>query len=116
MFEKPKDAPPGIEEVNVLEVEENSAPSFFEPEPIYIKSLEIKDSVDIQDANDELQRGNILIIDMGSLLGKDPVEVKQTVEQLKAISKKVGGDIGKLSDSKVIATPKFVKIQFRKAT
>jgi SepF-like predicted cell division protein (DUF552 family) len=41
--------------------------------------------------------------------------VRQTVEQLKVISKKVGGDIGKLSDSKIIATPKFVKIQFRKA-
>jgi SepF-like predicted cell division protein (DUF552 family) len=116
LFEKPKEVPSEVaQEIQVLEVEERRMPEAIEVEPIYIKSFELKDSAALQDARDELQRGNILIIDMSALLSQDPMEVRQTVEQLKVISKKVGGDIGKLSDSKIIATPKFVKIQFRKA-
>jgi SepF-like predicted cell division protein (DUF552 family) len=116
LFEKPKEVPSEVtEEVQVLEVEERRMPEAIEIEPIYIKSFELKDSATLQDVRDELQRGNILIIDVSTLFSQEPMEVRQTVEQLKAISKKVGGDIGKLSESKIIATPKFVRIQFRKA-
>lgn len=116
LFEKPREIPSGIsEEIHVLEVEEQAIPKVLETEPIYIKSLEIKDPVDIRDAGEELQRGNVVIIDMGSLLGQDPLEVKQSIDRLKEISKKIGGDIGKISDTKIIATPKFIRIQFKKA-
>lgn len=115
LFEKPKEVTSEVaREVHVLEVEEQPAPPVLEAEPIYIKSMDLKDSGGLQDARDELQRGNILVIDISSLLGQDPMEVKQTVEQLKLISQKVGGDIGKLTDSKIIATPRFVKIHFKK--
>jgi len=40
--------------------------------------------------------------------------LKRVIDQLKGVTQGVGGDIGRLTESKVIATPKFVKIQFKK--
>ncbi|MEM3518880.1 MAG: cell division protein SepF [Candidatus Hadarchaeales archaeon] len=113
-FEKPAEKEPEeVKEVPVVELEE-SMPSPT-PEPVYIKSLELKNQVEVQDVISEVQSGNIMIVDLAPLLSQDPAQVKQAIDQLKGASSRIGGEIGKLTDSKIIMTPKFIKIKFKKS-
>lgn len=103
------------EEIPLLEIEEaGKARGLSEIEPIYVKSMDMQSLVDVQDAADELRAGNIVILDITPLMNQDPAELKRAIDQLKGIAQGVGGDIGRLTESKVIATPKFVRIQFKK--
>lgn len=101
-------------EVPVLEVSETpEARGVGEIEPIYVKSMDLNSIVDIQRAANELQNGNIAILNISPLMDEDPEELKRAIDQLRGITEGMGGDIGRLSESKVIATPKFVRIQFK---
>ena len=103
------------EEIPVLEIEEaGKVRGLSEIEPIYVKSMDLQSLVDVQDAADELRAGNVVILDITPLMNQDPTELKRAIDQLKGIAQGVGGDIGRLTESKVIATPKFVRIQFKK--
>jgi SepF-like predicted cell division protein (DUF552 family) len=115
LFERPKEIPPEIaNEVPVVEVEERPIAPDLEVEPIFVKSVELKDVVEVQEAAEEVRKGNIIVVDIEELLRR-PDELRRAVEQLKDISRRLGGDIGKLTDSKIILTPRFIKIQFRRA-
>jgi SepF-like predicted cell division protein (DUF552 family) len=104
------------QEIPVMEVEETGSMSKVDLEPIYVKSIELQNPVAIQNATEELNQGNIVIVDLGPLLNQNPGDAKVAVDQLKAFSQKIGGDVGKITDSKVIATPKWVKLQFKKSS
>ncbi len=116
LFGKPELRSEAVEEVPVVEIEEARprGTSKFELEPIYIKSMELHSLVNVQEVSDELRAGNIMILDISSLMNQDPVELKRAIDQLKRICQTIGGDIGRLTESKVIATPKFVNIQFKR--
>jgi SepF-like predicted cell division protein (DUF552 family) len=77
--------------------------------------MELKNPVEVQDVISEVQSGNIMIVDLAPLLGQDPMQVKQVIDQLKGASAKLGGEIGKLTESKIIITPRFIKIKFKKS-
>lgn len=112
----PTARPETVEEVSILEVEEARAPKRLgNLEPIYVKSMELRSLVDVQEAADELRTGNIMILDISTLMNQDPAELKRAIDQLKGICQAIGGDVGRLTESKVIATPKFVNIQFKKS-
>jgi len=103
------------EEIPVMEITETPTPrGLGEIEPIFIKSMDLQSVIDVQDIANELQDGNVVIVDITPMLDEDPAELKRAVDQLKGISQGIGGDVGRLSESKIIATPKFVRIQFKK--
>lgn len=102
-------------EVPVVEIEEsNVTRGLSELEPILVKSTELHSLADVQEVADELRTGNIMILDISMLMNQDPAELKRAIDQLRGICQAIGGDIGRLTESKVIATPKFVNIQFKK--
>lgn len=113
-FGRAKPEPEVIKEVQVEEVKEPSPKARGELEPIYIKSMELRSLTDIQEVADELRAGNIMILDIGSFMNQDPEELKRAIDQLKVICQRIGGDVGRLTESRVIATPKFVNIQFKR--
>jgi SepF-like predicted cell division protein (DUF552 family) len=116
LFEKPKETPDEVtQEVPVLEVEDRPVGPDIETEPIYVKSMELKDTVEVNEIAEEVRRGNIVIADIQEFLRRDPAELRGMVEQLKEVCKRYGGDIGKLTDTKIIMTPKFIRIQFRRS-
>lgn len=117
LFGEPRPKPEAIKEVPVVEIEEArpKGAGKVELEPIYIKSMELHSLVDIEEVSNELRDGNIVIIDISSLMNQDPVELKRAIDQVKGICQTIGGDVGRLTESKVIATPKFVNIQFKRA-
>lgn len=101
-------------EIPVVEISETpDIGGVGEIEPIYVKSMDLNTIVDIQRAANELQSGNIAILNISPLMDEDPEELKRAVDQLRGITEGMGGDIGRLSESKVIATPKFVRIKFK---
>ncbi len=117
IFGKPDAGPTTIEEVPFTEVEQASSPAKLgEIEPIYVKSMELNSLTDVEETADELRAGNIVILDISSLMNQDPNELKRAIDQLKGICQGIGGDMGRLTDTKVIATPKFVTLQFKKPT
>ncbi|MQY69080.1 MAG: DUF552 domain-containing protein [Hadesarchaea archaeon] len=115
---KPKVKPETVEEVPIMEIEEKSVSrpkGVSALEPIYIKSMELHSLVDVQEVSDELRAGNIMILDISMLMNQDPAELKRAIDQLKGICQAIGGDVGRLTESKVLATPRFVNIQFKRA-
>ncbi|MEM3514671.1 MAG: cell division protein SepF [Candidatus Hadarchaeum sp.] len=115
IFSKPRAEPAPIQEIPVTEVESTARPGKVgEVEPIYVKSMELNSLADVQEAADELRAGNIIILDISSLMNHDPQELKQAIDQLKGICQGIGGDMGRLTETKVIATPKYISLQFRK--
>ena len=107
-----------FEEIPTMELEEEAVArprGISEPEPIYVKSMDLHSLVDVQEVADELRAGNIVILDITTLMNQDPVELKRAIDQLKGICQAIGGDVGRLTESKVIATPKFINIQFKRA-
>jgi SepF-like predicted cell division protein (DUF552 family) len=114
---RPDAEPTTIQEVPYTEVEETRSPGKLgEIEPIYVKSMDLNNLADVQETADELRAGNIVILDISSLMNQDPNELKRAIDQLKGICQGIGGDMGRLTDTKVIATPRFVNLQFKKPT
>ncbi len=82
-------------------------------EPIHIKSMNLESSEDLKKVGDELRAGNIMILNITSFMSRDVEGLKQAIAQLKGMCYAIGGDIGRLGDSWIVATPKYVTIQFR---
>lgn len=108
--------PSAPQEVPVMEVDVKDAKPTAEIEPIYIKSMELRSLLDVQEIAEELRNGNIMIVEIGSLMNQNPEELKRAIDQIKGICQAIGGSVGRLTDSKVIATPRFVSIEFKKAS
>jgi hypothetical protein len=103
-------------EVPVVEVEDvGKEKGIGRLEPVYVKSMELSSLIDVQEVSNELRAGNIIVLDIGTLMNQDPAELKRAIDQLKGICRAIGGDIGRLTESKVIATPRFIHIQFKGA-
>lgn len=69
---------------------------------------------DVDKVGEELRAGNIVILDIASFMSQDVEGLKRAIDQLKGVSRAMGGDVGRLGDSTIVATPKYVVIQFRK--
>ncbi len=102
-------------DVPIIEVSETRASKRIgEIEPILVKSMDLNSLVDVQEVSAELREGNIIILNISPLMEEDPGELKRAIDQLKNVTNEVGGDVGRLSETRIIATPKLVKIQFRR--
>ena len=115
---RPQATPETVEEIPTIEIEEKTVGrprGISELEPIYVKSMELHSLVDVQEAADELRAGNIMVLDITTLMNQDPAELKRAIDQLKGICQAIGGDVGRLTESKVMATPRFINIRFKKA-
>ncbi|MEM2878744.1 MAG: cell division protein SepF [Candidatus Hadarchaeales archaeon] len=106
----------GATEVPVVEIDSKTSKPNAEIEPIYIKSIEMRSLLDVQEIAEELKNGNIMVIEISALMSQNPEELKRAIDQIKGICHAIGGNVGRLTDSKVIATPKFVSIEFKKAS
>lgn len=103
-----KEEKPQLEGVEVVQM---STRTEIPIEPIYVKRFDLNSISDVQVISEELRRGNILIIKITPLLNKDPEELKEAIEQLKGICSAIGGDLGRLDEEKIIATPQHILIQ-----
>lgn len=100
-------------DIPVIEVDEtDTSERKNEIEPIIVKSIDLNALVDVQEAGNELRDGNIAILNISPLMEEDPNELKKAVDQLRGIADEIDGDVGRLSESRIIATPELVQIKF----
>ncbi len=100
-------------DIPVIEVDETDTSERRNAiEPIIVKSIDLNALVDVQEAGNELRDGNIAILNISPLMEEDPNELKKAVDQLRGIADEIDGDVGRLSESRIIATPELVQIQF----
>jgi len=74
----------------------------------YIKTVPFDSLDQVPSAQDELRRGNILILDAIDFLTQGEtriLEFKRALEQIRGTVKELGGSIGRLGEQYIIATP-----------
>ncbi len=80
-----------------------------EPADFYIKPLALKDESDVAVIEGELQRKNIILLNITDL-AKRPQTLKSIIDTLKEYIVKTNGDIARLDEVKILLTPSKVKI------
>lgn len=105
---------PAASDVPLAEVETSTTVSGPELEAVYVKSIDLTGVADVVKISEEISNGNIVIIDIFEIMQKNPEELKEAIEELKEVARKLGGDIGKITDTKIIVTPRFVKLVSKK--
>ena len=80
-----------------------------EPADFYIKPLTLQQESDIQTIENELQKKNIILLNV-SELAKRPNTLKGLVDTIREYINKINGDIAKIDEDKIILSPAKVKI------
>ncbi|HII95360.1 MAG TPA: cell division protein SepF [Candidatus Methanofastidiosum sp.] len=106
------ESPRAIREVESIPYEEEvlKRNDFMDYGVVYVKSLKLRGLGDIRDISKQLSEGHILIVDIGLLAEREPLELKRAVDQIKGILRGIGGDIAGISERKILIAPASVKI------
>jgi SepF-like predicted cell division protein (DUF552 family) len=84
-----------------------------EPADMYVMPVTIQTEGDVALIEEELSKGNIILLNVDEL-NKRPNTRNAIVARLKNHVAKINGDIGQISEAKLLLTPKKVKIIKRK--
>lgn len=93
----------GIEEDDLLE----------EHADMWVKPLALEQVVDVERVSSELRKGNVVLLNIEPLYKKNTIKLRQAVSELKGTIHEINGDIARLTETKVLATPSGVKIAKR---
>ncbi len=80
-----------------------------EPADFYIKPFSLQQESDIQAIEAELQKKNILLLNV-SELNKRPNTRNTILDEIRSYITKINGDIARIDQDKIILTPAKVKI------
>ncbi len=86
-----------------------------EPADFYVKPLNLESEDDLAAIEDELNKKNILLLDISSMSSR-PKTLKDLVDKIKDYVNKIDGDVGRIDTGKIIITPAKVKIIKKKRT
>lgn len=104
-----------VSDIPVIEVDESKETRRIgQTEPIIVKSIDLNAPPDVQEVATKLREGNIVILNISHLMNEDPKGLKRAVDQLQGITSDIDGDIGRVSEPRVITNPDLVKIQFKR--
>ncbi|MGQ4915549.1 MAG: cell division protein SepF [Candidatus Asgardarchaeia archaeon] len=80
---------------------------------IFVKSTPLMGFSDIDPLEDELSKGNIVVVDLEPLLDRisGRRELDRVIARLRGLITKVGGDMAQIGDSQyIILTPKTIRV------
>lgn len=83
-------------------------------EPINMLREDLDDPEKVEEAVRIVQEGDIVVLDITSLMEEDPGVLKDSVDRLKEEVTEFDGNIARISDSLVLIVPKFVDFESRK--
>jgi SepF-like predicted cell division protein (DUF552 family) len=89
----------GIEQEDLLQDEAD----------VWVKPYVLEDVGDTSAIADDLRAGNIVLLNIEPLSKRNANKLKQAVNELKTVVKSLNGDVARLSEFKLIFTPKGVK-------
>lgn len=95
------------EYMNAAEMEDVDV--MHEPADHYVKPVSLQQQTDADLIKKELEGGNIILMNIAEM-SKRPNTLKTIVDDLKGYTDKIGGDIARLDDAKILLTPGKIKI------
>ena len=101
-----------------LHNKDNSAVSSFStlsPDKNYLKAFVLHSLQDLDKIESEVESGNIMIVRVSPLAEKSVEDVRLAVGKLNRFTEKIGGDIARLGEERIVITPSFIKIWRKKS-
>ncbi len=96
------------------EQEHNAAqtpkPEIEKASKTYLKAMPLKELSDVEKVKNEVNKGNIIILRVTPLAGKNIEEVKCAVNELFQFTESINGDIARLGEERVVICPKSIRI------
>lgn len=80
---------------------------------VWIKPIILEDVGDAAAVAEELGNGNIVLLNIEPLMKRNAIKLKQAVGKIKGTARSVDGDIARLSEYKLLVTPKGIKVSRR---
>ncbi len=110
MEQTPQEPSPTQEPI-VAVVEPQKKPEAPEhPNKTYLKAMPLKTVDDIENVENEVKNGNIIILRVTPLASKSIDDVKNAVNELTQFAESIGGDIARLGEERVVICPKNIRI------
>ena len=76
----------------------------------FLRAMPLRNLSDIQEIQDEVTRGNIVILKITPLANKSIDDVRSAVNDLFDFTNSIGGDIARLGDERVVICPPHIRI------
>ncbi len=76
----------------------------------YLKAMPLKEIADLENIENEVKNGNIIILRVTPLAAKSIEDVKNAVNELYQFTESIGGDIARLGEERVVICPKTIRI------
>lgn len=80
----------------------------------YIKSLSANSPEILADAERELRKGNLVILDTETLTQTNRLSLKKLIADMKALNLDIDGDMGRISETKILIAPGGFRILKRR--
>lgn len=77
---------------------------------MWVKPYVLEDLEDVAAIDGDLDKGNIVILNVEPLLKRNRIKLKQAISRIKEHATEIDGDIARLSEYKLLVTPKGVKV------
>lgn len=90
----------GVEEDDLLEEHAN----------MWIRTQLLEDVSDVEKINEEVKKGNIVLLNIEPLYKKNMIKLRQVVSELRSTVTEINGDIARLSEYRLLITPSGVKV------
>ena len=92
------------------ENESSSAENKEENEKAYLRAMPLRELSDLEAIKSEVSNGNIIILKVTPLANKSIQDVSVAVNDLYAFVEKIGGDIARLGEERVVICPPKIRI------
>ena len=105
------------EEVDIEEFLNNldvSEEEMYDDADAYVKPIALKADTDLKLVAKELKDGNIVLLNVSSLVKRNPIRLKEKISKLKRYANDIDGDIARISEEQILLTPAKIKIIKRK--
>lgn len=77
---------------------------------VYVKAVPLRSLSDLESMREELESGNILIVNITPLATRDVEELREAVRRVVSMIGEIGGDIARLGEERLVLTPRGVRI------
>ena len=80
----------------------------------YVKSLNANTPNIVAELSKELKKGNLVLLDTEALSQTNRLSLKQVIADVKALENELNGDMGRLSETKILVVPGGFRILKRR--
>jgi len=84
-----------------------------EPADFYVKPVALESEADVRVIQDELKQKNIILLNITPMM-RNKNKLTALINELKVFVTKIGGDVARIDNEKLLLTPSKVKIVKKK--